>query len=348
MPRRVGVMGGGWGTRVSVPAFRAAGWEVAALWSRSTERAESEAARLEIPFNTTDVDELLGHPDIDAVAIHSPPGIHLEHCRAAFAAGKHVLLDKPFALDTAEAEQIRRLAEDSGLTTMINYEFRFAPVRLLIKGLLDEGAIGSFRYATMEIHTTNPLAQVGKLWRLDPATGGGVLNELGSHALDRLRQWFGEITSVDAALRSFPPPDADPPPVTEDWVQATCTFADGGIATLNLSWVSDPPSGLRLTIVGSEGVLTAHASGAMLTDGGVAIGKPGEDFTPVPPPPKQQDVEAGNSAIAVSSHLIHEFARGIDEGISPAPNFTDALRSQILIDAVRESAAGGRTVSVSL
>ncbi len=73
MGRRIGVLGAGWGTRVSVPAFRAAGWEVVGLWSRRPERAQAEAARLDIPLATIDAEALIARPDVDAVAIHTPP-----------------------------------------------------------------------------------------------------------------------------------------------------------------------------------------------------------------------------------------------------------------------------------
>ena len=73
-----------------------------------------------------------------------------------------------------------------------------------------EGAIGRLRHVSMDIHTTNPLIQLERPWRLDPALGGGLLNELGSHAIDRLRQWFGDLATVSARLASFPPPASIP------------------------------------------------------------------------------------------------------------------------------------------
>ena len=346
-PRRVGILGAGWGTRVSVPAFRAAGWEVVGLWSRRPERAESEAARLAIPFFTSDSAELITRPDVDAVAVHTPPGTHLELCRAAFAAGKHVLCDKPFAADATEARALHGEAERSGLVAMINYEFRFTPLRLQIAQLMGEGAIGQFQYATFEMHTTNPLVQLERLWRLDPAQGGGLLNELGSHAIDRTRQWFGEIASVTAQLASFPAAELDPGLVTEDVLSARMAIRSGGFATLTMSWVADPPPGLQATIVGSEGVLSARSSGSMLSTGEVWLGRSGEtESTLLPRPPDESSFDTANSAVAASERLIRAFAQGIEEGVSPAPNFSDGLQSQIVIDAIRASAADGRTVEL--
>ena len=345
--RRVGVLGTGWGARVSVPAFRAAGWEVAGLWSRRPERAAAEASRLEIPFATHDADALINQAEIDAVAIHTPPHMHLELCRAAFAAGKHVLCDKPFATNVADARVLAAAAEASDRTAMINYEFRFAPLRLQVASLLAEGAIGDVRHVSMDLQTTNPLLQMGRPWRLDPSLGGGLLNELGSHAIDRLRQWFGALETVSARLGSFPPPELEPGLTSEDHISASFTFASGGIATLSLSWVSNPPLGLRMVITGSEGVIVATSPGSMLTDGDVMLGRAGEDgFSKVEPPADHSEI-AGGGAVAASARLIQAFAEGIDEGRSPAPNFEDGLHSQIALDGVRESAATGRTVRLS-
>ena len=212
--------------------------------------------------------------------------------------------------------------------------------------MLAEGAIGELRHVSMDVHTTNPLIQLERPWRLDPALGGGLLNELGSHAIDRLRQWFGDLATVSARLASFPPEGLDPGLTSEDHISASFSFATGGIATLAMSWVSDPPLGLRIVITGSEGVIRATSAGGMLTEGEVALGRAGEaSFTPAETPPDQAAAAAGG-AVGASARLIQAFEAGIDAGRSPSPNFVDGLHSQIALDALRESAATGRTVEL--
>ena len=346
--KRIGVFGTGWGTRVSVPAFRAAGWEVAGLWSRKPERAASIAERLEIPFATHEAAALLDRPELDAVAIHTPPHMHLDLCRDAFAAGKHVLVDKPFATNAEDARALAAAAEASQLTAMVNYEFRYAPLRRQVEQLLDDGAIGAVRHAAIDLHTTNPLLQMDRPWRLDPAHGGGLLNELGSHAIDRFRQWFGDIAAVSAQLASFPPDGLEPGFTTEDQISASFHFQSGATATLSMSWVSDPPLGLRIVITGAKGVIRAASPGSMLSEGEVAIGRIGEDGFKHVEPPDDQSANLPDGAVGVSARLIQAFANGIKEGHSPAPNFTDGLHSQIALDAMRESAATNRVVHIGL
>ena len=319
---------------------------MAGLWSRTPERARAEAERLDIAMFTTDAEALITSPDIDAVAVHSPPATHRDFCQMAFDAGKHVLCDKPFAMNADEAREMKRAADASGVTSMINFELRFEPLRLQIKDILARGDIGVLRHATVELDATNPLIAMGRPWRLDPRHGGGLLNELGSHYLDMLRQWFGDLTSISARLESFPPPDIDAGIQTEDWLSATCTFARGGLATLTMSWVADPPHGSRIVIVGSEGSLTAHSSDAMLAGGTAVVGRRGEaDVTPVQPAADQIDATASGVG-AASQRLISVFGEGIDSGISPAPNFDDAQHSQNAIDAMRQSSKTQRTVEL--
>lgn len=341
------MFGTGWGTRVSVPAFREAGWEVAGLWSRRPERAAHYAQRLEIPYSTGDAQALIERPEIDAVAIHTPPHMHLELCQAAFNAGKHVLCDKPFATNVADCRAMLAAAEASGLTAMVNYEFRFAPLRQQVQRLLADGAIGNLKHVSIDLQTTNPLIELERPWRLDPSLGGGLLNELGSHAIDRFRQWFGELATVSARLDSFPPEGLDPDLTSEDYISASFTFVDGGTATLSMSWVSDPPLGLRVVITGSDGVIEATSPGSMLSVGEVALGRVGEDGLAKVEPPADQAAVAAGGAVTVSARLINAFAAGIDVGESTAPNFMDGLQSQIALDAMRESAATGRTVELA-
>ena len=338
------MFGTGWGTRVSVPAFREAGWEVAGLWSRRPERAAHFAERLRIPYSTGDAQELIERAEVDAIAIHTPPHMHLELSRAAFAAGKHVLCDKPFATNIADAEAMLAAAEASRLTAMVNYEFRFAPLRQQIQSLIAAGAIGEVRHVSVDLQTTNPLLELERPWRLDPAHGGGLLNELGSHAIDRLRQWFGELASVSARMDSFPAEELDSQFTSEDHISATFEFVAGGVAVLSMSWVTDPPLGMRIVIAGSQGTIVATSPGTMLSDGEVLLGRAGADGLARVEPPADQAAVAAGGAVAASARLVEAFAEGIDSGESPSPNFEDGLQSQIAIEAMRESAATGRTV----
>ena len=101
--RRIGIIGVGFGAQVHAPGFRSEGWDVAAICSRSREKAEKAAADSGVAGIHTDPLELIGRDDIEAVAIITPPGAHHDLSIAALSAGKHVLCEKPFAIDVGQA-----------------------------------------------------------------------------------------------------------------------------------------------------------------------------------------------------------------------------------------------------
>ena len=344
---RIGVLGTGWGTRLSVPALRAEGWHVAALWSRNAERAEKQAAELEIPFATNDASALINRPDIDAVTIVTPTPTHRDICLEALAAGKHVLAEKPMAMNAGEAEEMAAAAESAAVTAMINFEFRFTPQRLHVKRLLAEGYLGRLRHGMVELYWAPPLAERELNWRSQAAMGGGVLNEHGSHYIDALHQWLGDIRSVSGRVETFVPQrrgsggEAD----AEDFFTATFGMAQGGVVVLTQSWAAAFGQGMRATLAGSDGMLVTACRETMMFDGevcGVPAG--GEDLQALPLPPDIAPFDEPDWRVGSSRRLLREFLRGIREGCSPAPNFADGLRCQRVLDAVRESARDGSTV----
>ena len=362
-PLRVGVIGVGFGTVVHVPGFVSEGWEVPAIWGRRTERAREKASELagalglatapEVPEDWRD---LVNRADIDAVAITTPPGPHLEMTLAALNAGKHVLCEKPFALNAGEAEQMRALAWERGLTAMVAHEFRFAPQRAQIKDLLEAGQIGRPELVSIELLMGRPRPDSPPpyTWAADSAQGGGLLGALGSHYIDGLRHWFGDVAEVRGTLLTRLPErrDADGAVVeadTDDTFSFTLTFESGVLATMTASSAVSPNQGARITVAGSDGVLQATQGGPNPGPDGVVLAGQAADrqllpvemdarYTPI--------VDDRDQRLAAFRLLVREFARGIREGVSPAPNFDDALACQRVLDAVRESSASGRTVRI--
>ena len=344
---RIGVLGTGWGTRISVPALRAEGWHVAALWSRNAERASTQAAELEIPFATNDASALISRPDIDAVTIVTPTPTHRDLCLEALAAGKHVLAEKPMAMNAGEAEEMASAAETAGVTAMINFEFRFTPQRLHVQRLLADGYLGHLRHGMVELYWAPPLAERELNWRSQAAMGGGVLNEHGSHYIDALHQWLGDVRSVSAHVETFVPQrrgsggEAD----ADDFFTATFGMENGGVVVLTQSWAASFGMGMRAALAGSGGMLVTADRETMMFDGEVCGASAGsDDLKPLPLPADIAPFDEPDWRVGSSRRLLREFLRGIREGCSPAPNFADGLRCQRVLDAIRESAGSGRTI----
>ena len=351
--RRVGIVGTGFGSAVHIPAFQSEGWEVTAVWSRTERNARAAADRFGIPHVFASADDLTASAAVDAVAIVSPPPFHHDTTLTALRAGKHVLCEKPFAASTAQARAMRDLAAETGRTCLIAHEFRFAPQRAHIKRLLDQGYIGDFRLATMDLLFPYDPRRLLSGWMSQKSLGGGLMGALGTHFVDALRHWIGEIASVSARLTRFSPdrnPATGEPANSNDTILSRYTFHNGGAATLIISGVVAPAQGARIVLNGTQGTLVAtQPGGNPATDGlvlGARSGQDGLQELPMPPEfvPFHDDRDPRLMPFRL---LLRAFDRGIETGTSPAPNFEDGLRGQQVLDAVYRSADEGRTIRLT-
>ena len=360
--KRIAILGSGFGAIVTAPALRAEGWEIVALFSRREEQAKKIADELRIPHRTTDYQALVQRDDIDAVVVSTPTSTHHEIVLAALQAGKHVLAEKPLAMTTAEAQDMLDAAAASDRTCMVNFEFRHTVHALQISRLIEEGKIGRPQSAIATLYLARNLPAVGPGWRSRLDMGGGALYQQASHYFDALRGWLGEITSVYAHVAVHEPLRIDPETGersqsdADDFLSATLTFESGAAATLAMIWSARSPSVGNLHITGPGGTIAHQGYIGLFSPGPVTHTPPidleagpdapfGEESAPLPPP---ADIEPlpEVAIIAASRRLLRDFERGIVEGTSPSPNFFDGLRTQLVLDAARESARTGRVVDV--
>jgi predicted dehydrogenase len=244
----VGVVGTGFGRRIIAPVFaETEGCAVVDVVSARDERA---------------VVALAARADVDLISVHSPPFLHAAHVRAALAAGKAVLCDKPFALTPDEARELEAAATEAGVVALCNFEFRYAPARELLRALVHDGTLGTIEHIQWTHHSAGsrvPRRAYG--WLFDRERGGGWVGAWASHAVDTVRFVFdAEIVATDAQLRT----DISERPDGQGVMHA-CTAEDGMIATLGLDTgatvtfdssfaaVANLPP--RLTVFGSNGVV---------------------------------------------------------------------------------------------
>ena len=203
MPRPgVVVVGTGFGCRVHVPALRAAGFDVVALVGRDAARTARRAERAGVTHSHTALADALALPGVDAVTIATPPATHAALAIEAARAGKHVLCEKPFALDAEQAIAMLDAAEQAGVGHLIGHEFRWAPERAVVGRAIADGRIGEPRLVSL----VSIVALVADLearlpdWWFDAEQGGGWLGASGSHIVDQVRTWLGDFESVSASL----------------------------------------------------------------------------------------------------------------------------------------------------
>jgi len=352
----VGVLGTGFARTTQIPCLQATpGYEVVGLMSRNMTRAYDLAKEFGLRRTFDDVDKLLAVPEIELVVVSTPPHLHLPHSVAALRAGKHVLCEKPTALHAGEAAEMLAAAKASGKLHLMDHELRFHPRRRRMKELIKEGFVGRI-YAleyrmggAFRIDPSRPWS-----WWSDASKGGGVLGALGSHVVDSVRSWVGEVSEVRGHVATMIPmrPDpetGEPRAVTaDDYAVAWMRLAEGGEVNVSLSAVSREDPWTRVALHGEKGslVLDEHQRLWKKAHGEAEYAEvPCED---APLPPKGSNVPDTPWARSFMAYAvaIRDALRSGHTTVRGASTFEDGYRNQLVLDAVRESSRRGDWVAV--
>ena len=175
---------------------------VVACWDDDPERGQTQAAAFDLEW-MPDLHQLLSRQDIDAVFVTSPTNRHAEHCLAAAAAGKHILLQKPMALTLRDCDAIINAVARAGVKFTMCYQMRCDPINRRMKALLDEGAVGQVavirrRHAIPAL--LNPDWITAGNWHIDPVQNMGMFMDDASHAADWFYWMLGAPVSVMAEI----------------------------------------------------------------------------------------------------------------------------------------------------
>ena len=356
---RIGVIGVVFGTRVHIPAYQSEGLDVVAVCSRREERGREAAERYGIPHVFTDYERMVRMDGLDAVGVVTPRLLHYPMAMAALEAGKHVLCEKPLTTELDHARRLWRKAVSTGVTAMLAHEFRFASARARVKELIDEGFLGPLHMALVSLVSDSGLRHLEPLDAEDDvaAAGGGLLFGQGSHYVDCLRHWFGDVSSVSGQVFTHVPERTDPDSgkvvqaTADDAMELSLRFAAGGRARMTGSYVSIAGSGSSIELYGRDGTLvTPQGAGWGPPAHGTLLGaKAGQtQLEEIPVPARLEPfVDERDHRLMPMRLLVREFLRGIETGTSPSPNFHDGYRVQQVLHAVRESSATGQTIQIA-
>jgi predicted dehydrogenase len=208
-PLRAAVIGAGFVGPHHVDAIRRTGYaEVVALAGTDSNRTAAKAAALGVPRSTADAEGLLDDPDIDVVHICTPNASHVAMAASAMRAGKHVVIEKPIATDTAGAEQLVSISRETARHAMVAFTYRGYPMVQRARALVAHGDLGTLRLvhgAYLQDWLADPSDWN---WRVDPVAGGAsrAVADIGTHWFDTVEYVTGErITAVLADLATFVP-----------------------------------------------------------------------------------------------------------------------------------------------
>jgi predicted dehydrogenase len=250
-PLRVAVVGTGFIGSVHVRSARMAGADVVGVAASTPERAAEQARRLGVRRGYASAEEAVGDAGLDVVHVCTPNHLHAPLTLQALQTGLHVVCEKPVATSAAEADAVRRRAEERGRVVAVPFVYRYHAMARQARGLVREGRLGDVRL----VHGTylqDWLMGAGDAnWRVDPATGGPsrAFADIGSHWCDLAEFVTGARLRVHAAQRRTFLPGRP----TEDAVVATLGDDDGVLASVVVSQVSPGRKNrLWLEVDGSE------------------------------------------------------------------------------------------------
>jgi predicted dehydrogenase len=287
---------------------------------------QRQAAAERYGFSTSnDAAAAVADPRVDAVMILTPTNSHLEIADAAFAAGKHVLCEKPLETTTARAEFLVASGRRANRRLAVMLQLRFRAASRRLKVLLDSNALGDIQAATMTVPWWRPQAYYDEPGRgVKERDGGGVLMIQAIHTLDLFR-WFVGIGSVDAAMvRTTSLHRME----TEDYATALVRLGNGAPGTITATVAAFPGGPEQIMLIGSKGV--ARMDGSNLR---VSFLDGTEDVV--------QDTGGSGScsSIMAFSHephkaVIGDFLDAIEQDRDPAIPGEEALATQRVIDTI--------------
>jgi len=225
---------------------------VTALSRREMSAAKQSAAQYNIPLPFDSVDALCQSPQVDAVFVTTPNSLHLPDVLAAVAAGKPVLCEKPFAMNSAECQRMVEASRAKSVLLGVAHVFRFEESTHYIRQLLAEGAIGRPVFARSEF-SFNAGASHARKWLYQAnIAGGGPIFDIGVHCIDSLRFILqDEVVSVSASASTD-----DHSGDVESAAALTLKFSRGTLATVLVSFRADYRTPLEF--IGGSGVIRAN------------------------------------------------------------------------------------------
>jgi predicted dehydrogenase len=341
---RVVVVGTGFGCRVHVPALRAAGFEVVGLVGTRPDRLARKAAEVQVDAVYTDLNEAISRTHAKLVTVATTPATHGALVKTAISCGCHVLCEKPFAFDSAEAESLLDAARHAGIIHMVAHEFRWLPERALFGRAIREGLIGVPRFLVIDQFNpfcADPETRLPKWW-FDESSGGGWLGASGSHIIDQVGEWFGAFDSLSANLLVVSQRDN----AADDSYSTRFLLKNGMEGSMQQTAGAWGPPAVLWRCAGTKGTVWIENGKVLLADksGTRELAVPVELRLPTPPPPadlKPAD-RLSHFEIGPFTRLCEALRAAIEGQPSTtvaAPSFVDGLATMKVMDAIRASAA---------
>jgi predicted dehydrogenase len=372
------VIGTGFIGTVHVEALRRIGIDVRGVLGSTPERGAVRAQALGVERAYGSLDELLGDEGVGVVHVTSPNHLHVAQASAVMAAGKHVVCEKPLAMNATESAQLVARAQQAGVVNAVNFNIRFYPLHQHAREIVADGQLGDVRLVTGHYFQDWLLLDTDWNWRLEPDKGGALraVGDIGSHWLDLMAFVTGQsIVAVMADMATFVQSRQQPTgPVetfsterggetvtrqmgTEDVASILLRFANGARGSVSVSQISaGRKNSLQWEIDGSlaaaawdsetpDHLWLGHRDrpNEILLRNPALMGPAGRAAAALP----AGHVEGFADTFAALFRAIYgDVAAGTPAERPPYATFADGHDEMLVNDAIAESAASGRWVDV--
>ncbi len=373
---KIGFMGSGWARIAQAPAFSLMDdAELAAIASPTEAHRKKFMHMFEIREGFADWRAMLDC-DLDLVCVTTPPFLHSEMVQGILAKGMSVLCEKPFALNTGEAERMAGAASDAQGLALVDHQLRFHPAVRTMKQMIDGGEIGRVyeTRAIVNLASRNRPDQPWSWW-CDAARGGGALGAIGSHLIDLNRFLIGELAEVSCNLSTSIPfrPDSTGKPCavsSDDHFAMMMKFGPSSVALGSSSLMHVTTIGaytwFSFEVVGSLRTVRLDGAGRLWevvnneAKGGRSLidaprWKQVEPILPWDELVLQEKIRHSSLAVhgifavgfAFLAHRIVKALRNNEKIVYDAADFNDGLMVQKVIDAGKESSRLRRWVKIA-
>ena len=331
-PVKVASVGIGWWSDVLAQAAVQSGvLEIVVAASRSADKRAAFATKYRCR-EAGSYEAVLGDPEVEAVLLTTPHTVHAEQVVAAAEAGKHVFVEKPFALTVADARRATEACRRAGVVLAVGHQRRRHPASRALKRLLDEGALGRVVQAEANMSGDLGFSLKPGVWRSRrEETPGGAMTNVGIHPLDTLHYLLGPVVRVMAFVRRVVVTQVD----IDDTTSVLLEFASGGLGYLGTSWVHATRTSF-VTLHGTDAQAFWEADGARLS-----VARQGQR-EPSPVPLGAVDTMATDAVV----EELAEFGRCVREGGRPEVGGEEGTANVAVLEAIVESAATGRVAAV--
>ncbi len=327
-PIKIAVAGAGYGRKVALPVYREMEeFEPVACWSHTPARARKLADEFGVELGTSDFDELLSVPGLEAVHVATPVVTHLPFARAVTDRGMHLLCEKPLAENLASARQIAEAVRSAGVVGTVGYSLRMKQTRRRVIETARE-VVGNPRMVSISlVHSDHAHSESRPYtWVHDASLGGGRLQGYGVHDLDLLLAIFPAVEAVVAALEvGVPMRISDGGQMrrvtAEDAYGVLLRFKGGGLGVVTLVATARHGRKDLIEIYGDEGTVR------MDSDFRLWSGRAGEDL--------QVEGPLSNDSQEAFKEVASNFWLSVREGRPPNPSLEEGLRVQALFDAIK-------------